>query len=71
MLQLLQRLAFNLAHSLTSYLEDATDFLKRVGVSIANAVAQFQNFALAIRERLQHIIDALTKQLVAGGFGRT
>ena len=71
MLQLANCLRLHLAHALARDLEDATDFLKRVGVPVANSVAQLENLTLAIGQRLKHIVDALTKHVARRRIGWT
>ena len=49
----------DLAHALTRHLEDATDFFERVGVAVADAVAELDDLALAVGEGFEHLVDAL------------
>src|SRR5213079_1265867 len=47
MLQLADRLGFDLADALARHFEDSAHLLERVGVAVAQAVPQFDDLALA------------------------
>ena len=47
-LQLADRLGFDLADAFAGDLEDPPDFLERVGVTVADAVAELDDFPLAV-----------------------
>src|SRR5262245_38429524 len=68
--QLAHGLGLDLAHALARDAEDAADLLERVGVAVADAVAQLDDLALAEGERREHVVDALLEHLVAGGLHR-
>ena len=56
-LQFPDRLGFDLAHSFARDLEDSADFFERIGVAVADAVAQLENLSLAIGQGLEHVVD--------------
>src|SRR5258706_11610659 len=56
-LQLPDRLGFNLPHAFARHLEDSADFFQRIRIPIADAVAQLDDLALAVGERLKHLLD--------------
>src|SRR5262245_42247337 len=58
-LQLADRLGFDLPHTLARDLEDAADLFERVRVAILQAVAKADDLALAPGERLQQAFDFL------------
>ena len=62
--------AIDLAHALASDLEDATDFLERVSVPVADAVAELDDLALAIAEALEHFGNSPAKHFLSGANGR-
>jgi hypothetical protein len=66
MLQLAHGLGLDLAHALARDLEDAADLFERVGVAVADAVAQLDDLALAEGQRLSTSFDALLQHLVGG-----
>ena len=57
-LQLADGFGLDLADALAGDLEDAADFFERVGVAVADAVAQLDDLALAVGQRLEHLLDA-------------
>src|SRR4051794_28796359 len=56
-LQLADCLGFNLTHALARHFEDAAHFFQCVGVAVADAVAQLDDLAFAIGQRLEHLLD--------------
>ena len=66
MLQLADGFGFDLADAFAGHLEDAADFFERVGVAVAQAVTQADDFALAEGQRLQQLFDLLAQQAVVG-----
>src|SRR5580692_9553979 len=70
MLQLADRLGFNLANALTRHLEDSANFLQRVGVPVADAVAELDDLALTVRQRLENLLDLVLEHLLRGRFNR-
>ena len=66
MLQLLDRLGFDLPHALARDLEDAAHLFQGVGVAVAQAVAQADDLPLAVGERLEQAFDLLPQQAIAG-----
>src|SRR5205823_3688754 len=63
-LKLPDRLRFNLPHALARHFEDSAYFFQRVRIPIANAVAQLDDLALAIRQRLKHLLDLVLEHLL-------
>src|SRR5689334_15099680 len=57
MLQLPHRFRLDLANALARHLEDSAHLFERIGVAVAEAVAQLDNFALAVGQRLQDMLD--------------
>ena len=55
-LQLHQGARFDLADAFARDAEGAADFLERAGVAAAEAVAQFQHLALAVREHRERVL---------------
>src|SRR5690242_16394158 len=51
-LQLADRLGLHLPHALARHLEDPAHLLERVGVAVADPVAQLDDLALAVGQRL-------------------
>src|SRR6266478_7709482 len=70
MLQLTHRLGLDLADALAGHLENAPDLLESVRVAVAQTVSQLDNFAFAIRERLEHLLDFVFEHLLGGGAHR-
>src|SRR5262245_44114134 len=69
-LQLSDCFRFNLTHALACYFEDATDFLERVGVTVADAVPQLDDLALAVGQGLEHLLDLVLEHLLRRGLDR-
>src|SRR5688500_2697274 len=65
-LQLADGLCLDLANALARHLEDAADLFERVGVAVADAVAELDDFALAVRQGLQHLLDLVLQHLLRG-----
>ncbi len=65
MLQFLYRFGFDLPHPFPSDFENAAYFFQSVGVTVAQAVAQADDFALTVRERFQQRFNLLPKQAIA------
>src|SRR5690348_6624539 len=57
---------FDLADALAGDLEDAADFFERVGVPVADAVAQLDDLALAVGEGLEDLLDLVLEHLLRG-----
>src|SRR5690606_24818543 len=70
MLQFSDRFRFDLAHALTRDLEDLSDLLERVRVAVAEAVAQLDDLALAVRQRVEDALELLLEHLVRRGVDR-
>src|ERR1035437_2835314 len=66
-LELANGLGLHLADALARDLEDPPDLLQRVGVAVADAVAELDDLALAVGEGLEHFLDAVLEHLGAGG----
>src|SRR5439155_5270763 len=69
-LQLADGFGFDLADTLASHLEDAADLFQRVGVTVPQAVAQFDDFSLAVRQRLEDDVNLLLEHLGGGRVDR-
>src|SRR5262245_42998068 len=67
-LEFSDRLGFDLANALSCDFEDSTDFFKRVRVAVADAVTQLDDFSLAIRQRLEDLLDLVLEHFLGGGF---
>src|SRR5205085_7111262 len=63
-LQLAHRLGLDLADALARHLEDPAHLLQRVGVAVAQAVAQLDDLALAVGQRLEHLLDLVLEHLL-------
>ena len=70
MLQLADGLGLDLADALAGDLEDPADLFERVGVAVADAVAQLDDLALAVGQRLEHLLDLVLEHLLRGGADR-
>src|SRR5579862_8998408 len=70
MLKLANGLGFNLPHALAGDFEDAADFLERIGVAVADAVTELDDFSLAIRQRLEDLLDLVLEHLLRRAFDR-
>src|SRR5258707_1317410 len=68
MLKFANRLGFNLPNTFSRHFEDSADFFKRVGVAVADAVAELDDLALAVRQRLKHPLDLVLEYLLRGRF---
>src|SRR6478752_1095543 len=69
-LQLGNRFGFNLPHAFAGDLEDAADFLERVGISVGQTVAEADDFPFTEGESLQQFLDPLAEEAVVGQFVR-
>src|SRR5262249_21219980 len=70
MLQLADGLGFNLTHALARYLEDSAHFFERIGVTVTDAVAQLDDLALAVGQRLENLLDLVLEHFLRGAFDR-
>src|SRR5947208_1615833 len=70
MLELSNRFRFNLPHAFARHFKDATHFFQRVGVAVADAVAELDDLALAIRERLEDLLNFVFEHFLRGAFDR-
>jgi len=59
-------LGFDLSDSFAGDLEDSSDLFEGVGVAVADAVAEFDDFAFSVGEGFEDALDALLEH-VAGG----
>src|SRR5678815_5940831 len=66
-LELADRLGLDLTHALAGDLEDPADLLERVGVPVADAVAELDDLALTIRQGAEHLLDALLEHVLCRG----
>src|SRR5436305_2198280 len=66
-LQLLERLMLDLTDSLAGEVEDAADFVERARMLVAEAVAQLEHPALAVRE----VFERLAQGVVGEGLDRS
>src|SRR5690606_40455786 len=60
----------DLADALAGDLEDLADLFEGVGVSVADAVAELDDLALAVGQRLEHGLDAVLEHLARGAHDR-
>jgi hypothetical protein len=58
-LELADRLGLDLANAFAGDLEDLTHLFERVGVAVADAVAELDDLALAVGQRLEHGFNAV------------
>src|SRR5262245_20047253 len=63
-LELAHRLRLDLPHPLARHLEDPTHLLQRVRVAVAQPVTQLDDLALAVRQRLEHLVDLVFQHLL-------
>src|SRR5579883_2402847 len=66
-LELPHGLGLDLADALARHLEDPADLLERVGVAVADAVAELDDLALAEGERLEDLLELVLEHLVGRG----
>src|SRR5262249_50439726 len=69
-LELAHRLGLDLTDALAGHPEDAAHFLQRIGVAVAEAVAELDDLALAVGQRLQDVIDLVLEHLLRRGANR-
>lgn len=69
MLKFADGLGLDLADAFAGDLEDASDFFEGVGVAVADAVAEFDDFAFAVGEGFEHLFDAVFEHFLGGGIG--
>src|SRR4051812_11632657 len=69
-LQLLQRLVLDLADALARHVERAADLVEGARVLAAQAVAQLEHTALAIRQVLQRLAQRLLREDLGGALVR-
>src|SRR2546423_3396894 len=63
-LELANRFGLDLSHALAGDFEDSTDFFERVGVAVADAVAQLDDLALAVGEGLEDLLDLVLEHFL-------
>ena len=66
MLELADGLGLHLADTLAGHLEDLAHLFQRVGLAVADAVAQLDDLTLAIGQRLEHVVDTVLEHLAPG-----
>ena len=59
LLELADGFGFDLADTLAGHFEDVAHFFERVAVTVAQAVAELDDFAFAIAQRLEHRVMRL------------
>src|SRR5215831_149913 len=64
MLQLANCLGLDLPHALARHFKDAADLLQRVRVAVSQTVAQLDNFALPISQRLERLLNLVFEHLL-------
>src|SRR5262245_61903413 len=69
-LQLPHGLRLDLADALACHLEDPADLFEGVRVAVAEAVAQLDDLALAVGQRLQYALDLVLEHFVPGSADR-
>src|SRR6478609_8543973 len=60
----------DLADAFTRHLEDAADFFEGICVPVANAVAELDDLALAVGQRLEHLLDLVLEHLLGRALDR-
>ena len=70
-LQLANRLGLDLSHALASDLEDTANLFQGVRVAVVQSKPQADDLPLAIRERLEQLLNLLAQQPVGCTFERT
>src|SRR5690606_14727978 len=70
LLELADRLGFDLADTLAGHLENVAHFFQRVAVAVAQTVPQADDFPLAIAEGLEDLVDAAAEHFVSRTVGR-
>src|SRR5262245_44659705 len=63
-------LGLDLPDPLAGDLEDAADLFEGVGVPVAEAVAELDDFPLAVSQRLEDRLDLVLQHLIGGGRDR-
>src|SRR5690348_825465 len=69
-LQLADGFGFDLADAFARDFKDAAHLLERVGVAVAQAVAQANDFAFAEGQGLEQVLDLLAEHALRGGTQR-
>ena len=64
MLQLANRLGFDLTHAFSSHLEDAPHFLQSVRVTVTQTIPQLDNLTLTVGQRLQNNVNLVLQLLL-------
>src|SRR6476660_7802963 len=67
-LELSDRLGFDLANALAGDFEDSADFFERVCVAVADAVAELDDLALSVGQRFQDLLNLVLEHFLGGGF---
>src|ERR1022692_4448459 len=70
MLQFADCLRLDLADALAGHLEDSAHLFERVGVTVAQAVAQLDDLALAVGQRLEDVFDLVLEHFLRGSVDR-
>src|SRR5262249_19756979 len=70
MLEVPHGLGLDLADPLAGHLEDPADLFERIGVAVAEAVAELDDLALAVGEGLEDRVDLLLEHLLGRGVDR-
>ena len=70
MLELADRFGFDLADSLAGHFENAADLFERVGVAVADAVAKLDDFAFAVSQCLENLLDLVLEHFLRGRLHR-
>ena len=65
-LELADGLGFDLPHAFSRHFEDATDFFQGIRVAVTNPVAELDDLALAVRQRLEQRFNPLFVNLASG-----
>src|SRR5262249_26219792 len=69
LLELADGFGFDLANAFAGNLEDVTDFFEGVAVAVAEAVAELDDFAFAVAQGLEDLVDPTAEHLLAGAGG--
>ena len=69
LLQLADCFRLNLANAFASHFEDVADFFQCVAVTITQTIAQFDDLAFAVAQRLEDVSKAVAEHLLASANG--
>ncbi len=67
-LELSDGLGFDLSDAFAGDFEDSADFFEGVGIAVADAVAELDDFAFAVGEGFEDLLDFVLEHFLCGGF---